>query len=184
MTEPLPMDRFEWQRRAVEVTDGPVLNIGCHEDGAGLKAMDPRRVINCDIAVQPGYSYEIDSRFDARERWPFDDGYAELAVIADVMEHWYDNEILAVLREAGRVCEKLCVTVPYDDVLGDEIIPDAQPRAHCNTIGEDHLRWLLWETGWEITDFEAGSDANWSPLGFLVNAVKHDERSDDVPGNG
>ena len=166
----LPIDRMTYQRQKVQETTGVVLNVGCHVDPAGLKTIAPDRVFNCDIRVQPGYDYEIDYAFDARERWPFEDDSVELVVIADVMEHWYDHEIEAVLAEARRVSEKLCLTVPYDDLLQDEIDPEAQPRSHCNTIDESKLKLLLSSRSWNPIEFLIGSYPNWSPKGFLVLA--------------
>jgi hypothetical protein len=165
-------DRYQFMRDCVSTTTRTVLNVGCHIDGAGLRMMAPYRVINCDIQVQPGYDYIVDSFFDVRGEWPFTDRSVELVVLADILEHLYDLEIAAALGSARRVSEKLCVTVPHDTLLQDEIDPEAGYKAHCNTIDEEHIKRLIELTAWEITDFHVIRYAG-GPVeseGYLVSA--------------
>lgn len=145
-------DRFQFMRDCVSRTGGLVLNVGCHVDGANLKANWPMRVLNCDVAVQQGYAYDVDILFDARHRWPFADDEAEMVVLGDILEHMYDHEIVYVLREAARVAWKVCITVPHDEYLRDPIDRDAAYRAHCNTIDRTKIERLLDETGWDVDE--------------------------------
>src|SRR4051812_14258009 len=146
-------DRFTFMRDVLSRTSGLALNVGCHSDGAGLRRMAPDRVLNCDVAVQPGYSYHVDRFFDARETWPFEDGEVEIVFLCDILEHLYDDEIVSALREARRVSWKLCVTVPHDELLRDEIDPSAAYKAHCNTIDEASIKRLLARGGWTPIEF-------------------------------
>lgn len=171
------MDRFEFQRQCVQTTVGKVLNVGCHVDPANLKAIDPGRVYNCDIAVQEGYDYDVDVFFDVREVWPFDNDSAEMVVFGDILEHLFDSELSVALSEAHRVAHRLCVTVPNDTHAETEDPKEFGPgyKEHCNKLDEEKIRSLLRETGWKIEDFQivhyhVGPDPD--AEGFLILASR------------
>jgi hypothetical protein len=158
--------RFDFQRTCA--TDaltadarGLVINCGCNDDPANLKALDPDRVLNCDLFEHDQVldrANTVDVTFDcARERWPFDDGAAALVILGDILEHLSPAEIKTTLAEARRVGLRLCVTVPEDhrSEVSDERA-DAFPRGavHRTTVTEPLLRELLTETGFEPTGWE------------------------------
>src|SRR3954469_4606329 len=117
--EGMTTERFSFQRLCVAQTTGYVLNVGCNEDPANLKGVDPERVINCDIEATDSYlegrPNKVDVLFDCTKEWPFPDDYAELAVFGDIIEHLYPPEAVAALTEAKRVAEKVCITLPRDN---------------------------------------------------------------------
>lgn len=161
------MIREEFMRKHINDAEGIVLNVGCHVDGPGLKNRET--VLNCDVAVQEGYDYRVDVFFDAREPWPFEDDAVELVVLGDILEHFYDEEMVRVLSEARRVSQKVCITVPRDDLLADTIDFGPAYKSHCNTVSEDSMRYNLAQAGWYVTDFQTiTDDPIWSPVGYLI----------------
>src|SRR4051812_5425964 len=147
------------------MTTGIVLNVGCNEDPANLKQVDPDRVINCDIEAVDSYIVgrpnKVDVLFDCTNEWPFADDYAELVVFGDIIEHLYPNEALRALKEARRVAQKVCITVPRDSRFKETGIEMSETgyRTHCHEWDEEHLCMLLDEAGfgksldWQTVDY-------------------------------
>lgn len=170
-------DRFNFQRNCVLETEGLVLNIGANEDPAGLKALGPDRVINCDIeefdSFLDGRPNRVDKVFDARQPWPFRDDEAELVVLGDILEHLHPDEAEAVLLEANRVAEKVCITVPEDNRFEHDeqgvLEADSGYRTHCHVVTKDYLESLLLSTGWEIWDWHT-VDYHFVERGYFVLA--------------
>lgn len=163
----MTVERFGFQRSCVAQTTGIVLNVGCNEDPASLKAIDPDRVINCDIEATDSYldgrPNKVDKLFDCTKAWPFEDDFAELVVFGDIIEHLYPEEALRALTEAHRVAQKVCITVPKDDRFESDGVgvqmSETGYRTHCYTWDEEHLSMLLDEAGftknldWQTVDY-------------------------------
>jgi hypothetical protein len=152
------MDRLEFQKQQVLKTTGIVLNIACKEDPAHLKHNFGDRIINCDISkidTDYGRPLDIDVVMDCREKWPFDDDYAELVVMAEILEHLYVPEATSALDEARRVSEKLVLTLPYDHLLPlDDSAPgvieyESGARSHVTGWDKNTLYKALSATGWK-----------------------------------
>lgn len=164
--------RFPYQRAQAENTTGIVLNIGCYDDPAEIKSVDPSRVLNCDINKYEGFA-EVDVVMDIRETWPFSDASVELVILGDIIEHLFYPEALESLTEARRVSQKLCITVPEDTRHeGTEVYEqdEAGARPHCYTWTEERLKKLLSETGWTVQDWQE-VNYDFVPRGFFVLAV-------------
>jgi hypothetical protein len=173
------MDRFDFQRQAVEHSTGVVLNIGCNEDPAHLRDIYSDRVINCDAYEKndaSGQAYPVDAIFDCTEPWPFRDNSAELVVLGDIVEHLYPDELHVCLDEANRVAEKLCITVPEDHRVEEDgyfdVINDV-PKGivHVHPVTEKYLLDMLRVTGWEIARLLV-IDYGFVPVGYLVDAIR------------
>ena len=187
-------DRFSFQRNCVIDAEGFILNVGANEDPAGLRALAPERVLNCDIEEVDSYlgrPNRVDRVFDARETWPFVDDFAGLVVLGDILEHLYEEETEAVLREARRVSDKVCITVPEDDRFLHEDQPDVEVRdggiiekvtrgvlesesgyrTHCQVVTKEYLEDLLDRTGWEPVEWEI-VDYGFVPRGHFVLAER------------
>lgn len=179
--------RFDFQRQCVRAalaaSDLLVINCGCNDDPAHLKAESPDRVLNCDLFAHDTVidrRNAVDVLFDAaRDRWPFADDDAELVVLGDILEHLKPTEILATLREARRVSLSLCITVPRDerDSNCDEVA-DSMPRGavHRTIVTDELLRHLLEEAGWTVTEWrevEYDSGVFWGKqtMGYFVGAT-------------
>lgn len=174
-------DRFPYQRdsaeRALRDLSGPVLNIGSNDDPADVKAVDPDRVLNCDlfdhdqVLDRPN---KVDRLFDcARDRWPFDDQSVALVIFGDILEHLTVGEIDAALSEARRVSARLCITVPLDDrdTTSDERA-DEYPRGavHRTIVTAPLLKAALDRAGWTVTDWRSLGRAMWWTDYFFVEA--------------
>jgi len=173
--------RFDFQRACVRATRGYVLNVGANEDPARLKAMDPERVINCDLEAEDSHLKRpnvVDALFDAaKERWPFEDDMAELVVLGDILEHLLPDDCEAVLREARRVAKKLCITVPREvrDEVYEQTAPATNPYMfHQTEVTEDYMRGQLEKTGWHVTEFTT-IDYGFVPEGYLITAGRAGE---------
>jgi len=159
----------------VEKTTGIVLNVGANEDPANLKAVDPERVINCDIEAQDSYlnrPNKVDVLFDCTKKpWPFRDDYAQLVVFGDIIEHLYPKEARAALEEAHRVADKICITVPRDKRWEKEGVEKSESgyRTHCYEWHQQNLSDLLQDTGWEIVFWQT-TDYFFVPEGYFVLA--------------
>jgi glycosyltransferase involved in cell wall biosynthesis len=147
-------DRFGWQRWCVEQTTGLVLNAGCKEDPAGLKATHGARVVNLDrhdFDEDPlkhrgeRVPIPVDVRHDLLQfPWPFADGMFEMVVLAEVLEDLPADQG-RVLREARRVARRLCVTCPTDTTERD--------THHLTTVTEETLRGWLEQSGWRVVEW-------------------------------
>lgn len=147
--------RFDFQIGAAAHASGFVLNVGCNEDPAQLRDRFGSRVINCDLEAfdetmnRPNL---VDKIFDMTERpWPFDDDYAEVVIMGDVLEHMPFNIIVDCMREARRVGREMCVTVPEDHRIDPEAVKSWKKGAynpHVTVITEQVLRDALSQSGW------------------------------------
>jgi predicted SAM-dependent methyltransferase len=173
-------ERFTFQRACVAMTEGIVLNVGANEDPAGLKQSYGDRVINCDIEATDSYldrPNKVDVLFDCTKPWPFDDNYAELALLGDIIEHLYWDEAAAALDEAYRVAEKLCITVPNDNRFETDeqgVLEKNGYRTHCFVWTEENLRELLDKTGWDVVDWQT-VDYYFVPEGYFIFAERRKE---------
>lgn len=170
-------------RRALRELPGIVVSVGCCDDGnfayehSGgrtddrLKPIDPARVVLCDIsAVDEVYGDPTDDTkvtgtrptaaevlFDAaRDRWPFEDGSAAMVVMGDILEHLSPDDIEAALKEARRVSQRLCVTVPEDTRATNTPERADQFRrghVHRTIVTEQLLREKLKAAGWRVVRF-------------------------------
>jgi hypothetical protein len=174
----MTVERFSFQRSCVAQTTGIVLNVGANEDPANLKAIDPDRVINCDIEATDSYldgrQNKVDVLFDATKDWPFPDDYAELVVLGDIIEHLYPDEALRTLREAHRVSQKVCITVPRDARWKETGVEQSETgyRTHCHEWDEEHLSMLLEESGFTKTLDWQTVDYFFVPEGYFVLAER------------
>jgi predicted SAM-dependent methyltransferase len=169
-------DRFGYQRAAVASTTGLVLNVGCNEDPAMLKAIYGDRVRNCDVVDYDeamSRPNNVDVLFDAAiEEWPFDEGAAELVVLGDILEHLSPDEAASVLEEAHRVSHKLCVTVPCDERPESETRYGSSSNPyqyHRTVVTRELLERLLGDAGWTVDEL-LEVDYGFVPLGFVVRA--------------
>lgn len=146
--------RFDFQRGSVNASKGFVINAGCNEDPAGLRAIFGERVINCDIESwdktmdRPN---AIDKILDITKPWDqFADDSAEMVVFGDVLEHLSYDKIVFALTEAARVARRVCITVPEDHRIPNDIkyTPDTY-NPHVTVVTEELLRKALHEAGWK-----------------------------------
>jgi hypothetical protein len=175
-------ERFTYQRdlasRALAQPRAIVLNVGCNDDPAAIKRLDPGRVINCDLVDHDQVLDRpnvVDQVFDAaRDRWPFDGESVELVILGDILEHLTPDEIQACLIEARRVSQRLCITVPLDDreTTSDERA-DEYPRGavHRTIVTSGLLEQLLEGTGWMVTDWRSLGRGVWWTNYFFVEAI-------------
>ena len=184
----MTVDRFHFQRLCAATTEGIVLNMGANEDPANLKQIDSERIINCDIEAQDSYldrPNNVDVIMDAREPWPFPDNHAELVVFGDILEHFYPEEALAAMKEAHRVSEKVCITVPSDGRFEETGIEEKNGyRSHCTKWNEKTLTMLIEEAGFEVVTWQ-NVDYTFVPLGFFVLAERkeyYEESMDSYVG--
>lgn len=164
-----PMTRFDWQRHCCQRVPGPVLNVGCKEDPAALKATFGARVTNLDRwdydeawwkASQTRVPIPVDVLHDILTRpWPFAADTFDVVVLGDILEDLPPGTQPAVLQEAARVGTALCVTCPEDT-------PTRDPH-HLTTIPAADLRAWLGATGWRVIDF-FDVDYGFVPHGWWV----------------
>lgn len=170
--------RFTYQREcvwsALADLDGLILNVGCNEDPANLKAIDPQRVVNCDIFAMDTVMdrpNRVDVLFDcARDTWPFSPDEAALVVLGDILEHLKPEEIEYALTEARRVGQRLCITVPCDTrETNNDDEANKYPRGavHRTVVTEKLLCEALDVTGWKPREFVT-VDYGFCPDGFFV----------------
>lgn len=170
-------ERFLFQRSCVAQTTGICLNVGANEDPAQLKAIDPDRVINCDIEATDSYldgrPNKVDVLFDCTKPWPFPDDSADLVVFGDIIEHLYPQEALEALREARRVARRMCITVPRDNRFETDeqgvLQSETGYRTHCYEWTEDRLTMLLAESGWRVSEWQT-VDYFFVPEGYFILA--------------
>lgn len=147
-------DRFDFQRDAAFSSDGIVLNLGCNEDPARLKENFPEKVINVDLQRWDdtmGRPNAVDEVFDITKTWPLRNGYAEMALFGDVLEHLPEDQIIAALKEAHRVCERLVITVPIDTRIdGSQSYEDGSYNKHLTVTDEHVMRRCLDAAGWNM----------------------------------
>ncbi len=173
-------ERFTFQRaatkRALAELEGLIVNVGCKEDPAHLKAFDPERIVNCDHTETDndyGTPIAVDRVFDCvHDEWPFKDGEAALVVLGDILEHLDPAEIRTALIEGRRVAKRLCITVPEDTWPTTAAwYADGYARGHKHrtVVTEELLRGTLEATGWTVTHWAAVDYGLW-PVGYFVEA--------------
>lgn len=176
--------RLDYQRKIVRETEGAVLNVGCNTDPAWLKGLFGDRVTNHDFVSYDEWlqlDLPVDMVFDVTEDWPVSSGTFGLIVMGDIIEHLAEDGAVFALREARRVGNKLCVTVPNDTRLGPGWNSDGSRRPesewveapgsyHVQTVTEEKLSKWLAETGWEVTDWRE-VPYGFCPVGYFVTAV-------------
>jgi len=174
------LDRFAFQNQCVGNTTGIVLNVGSKEDPAHLKGNFGDRVLNCDITTWDSdyrIHVPIDVVMDCRNKWPFDDNYAELVVMGDILEHLYEVEAHIALKEAARVAIKICITVPMNANShrlqgGAELwVRPEGGRGHCMDWGVDNMTGALRDAGWQVIQIHV-VDGVVVPEGLLVEAER------------
>ena len=157
------MNRLLFQKEKAKATTGIVINVGCKEDPAALKSSLGERVINadiCEIDTDSGLPINIDVLMDCREPWPFEDDYAELVIMAEIIEHLYVQETIDALKEARRVAPKLVLTLPYDFTLpldydGPGLWKHSSgARGHCTGWSEPILRDVLDKVGYTVKEWQ------------------------------
>lgn len=156
--------RFDFVRGCVSQTKGFVINLGCADDPAGLKKDFGPRVCNVDYISANGYYPDV--WMDVTKAWDaFADNSAEMVVMGDLLHVLPPDRVDHVLKEARRVAQKLCLTVPTD--YGGTV----------TCFSEENLRFVLKETGWYSYLFAEvgwGFAAWWKPTeevtGFCVEA--------------
>jgi len=170
----MTMERFGFQRECAYAASGKVLNVGCKEDPANLKQVDPAMVVNLDrltynedIFVHEGREEPIpvDVVHDITVfPWPFKDDEFSLVVLGDILEDLPDDGCQEkILREARRIGTSLCITTPEDTPERDD--------HHKTTITEVRLKSWLSNTGWKPDRFQV-VDYTFVPRGFFVHAVR------------
>jgi hypothetical protein len=177
----MTMDRFVFQRDCVLAAEGTVLNVGCNADPGGLKSLNQGLVVNCDIRdsnPDTGEVYPVDEVFDATtERWPFNDNSCQLVVLGDIVEHLYPHEFAAVLKEARRVAQSVCITVPEDDRMHSDagyferLAKSPKGEYHCYVVTEDYLITTLETYGFSIDRLDV-VDYGFVPRGYYVLATR------------
>lgn len=180
--------RFAFQREcaqdALTNRSGLILNVGCNEDPAALKALDEERVVNCDLYGHDHFLKRpnaADMLFDAAtEEWPFENDEGALVVLGDILEHMSEKDIEATLREARRVAPSVCITVPEDyrpEVNAEEAGKHPRGIVHCTTVTYDMLDRLLARTGWGSAQwrrvvYDDGSSWGQRTMGWFVLAER------------
>lgn len=146
--------RFDFQRGSVNASKGFVINAGCNEDPAGLQELFGERVINADIEAfdkTMQRANRINKILDITKPWTeFADNSAELVVFGDVLEHLGFDQIVFALREANRVANRICITVPEDHRIPEDAsyTPDTY-NPHVTVVSEELLRKALHEACWK-----------------------------------
>lgn len=148
--------RFDFQNAAVAHAKGIILNVGCNEDPAQLRARWGSKVVNCDLEAWDSTMNRpnpVDEIFDATVfPWPFIDDYADVVILGDILEHFPYDVMVDVLKEARRVGRELCVTVPQDTRVNEaEMAANYTPGAynlHTIVVTEDVIRKALSEAYW------------------------------------
>jgi hypothetical protein len=181
--------RFDFQRMYAREAEGPILNLGCNEDPANLKAL--YGAVNADIRdydPELGVKLPVDIIMDATDvaDWNvFDDKQFDLIVIGDMLEHILAPDIDKILRYARRVARKIVITVPNDHRLGpgwhengerdpEREDPDWYIKTpglyHATQVTEELLRSKLEAAGWTVQDWRT-VPYGFCPEGYFVLAT-------------
>lgn len=165
--------RFDFQRGAVHNSKGFVINAGCNEDPAALKAMAPERVINTDLErFDSGMNRPnlVDKVMDitSMKDWTtiFAPNSAELVVFGDVLEHLSPDAMVAALTGAYYVAPRVCITIPEDHRIPDDAAYQAGTyNQHVTVATEEVMRSVLARGRYK--PFAWISDVQW---GFVDDA--------------
>lgn len=171
-------DRFAFQQDCVRRVSGKVLNVGCKEDPAHLKAIDPSRVVNLDIR---DYDDDVFHTHNGEKRpiavdvlhdatvipWPFAVDEFDLVVFGDFLEDMLDNGCqVEMLKEAARIATHLCITTPEDT-------PERDWHHYTTTTREKLQAWLD-ASGWVAEEFRE-VDYGFVPRGHFIYARRADD---------
>lgn len=151
------VQRFDFQLAACAHARGVVLNVGANEDPAQLQQRFGTKIVNCDLMAYDtgmGRPNVVDKVFDMTEfPWPFEDGYADLVLMGDVLEHMPYSVIVDCMKEAARVGREMCITVPEDHRIDEAAAQKAWKKGeyneHTTILTETVLREALTEAGWK-----------------------------------
>lgn len=171
--------RYDFQIQACEEHPGAVLNIGCNEDPANLKARFGDRVINCDLEAWDHHmdrANRADVVFNCLDvPWPFEERAAELVIFGDILEHFTEPAMEHVLAEAKRVASRVAITVPedtrIDPVHQHEVWAPGDYNLHTTVVTRDLLAEVLLNTGWTPTVWVEGDWGFDDITGHCVLAV-------------
>ncbi len=173
----MTMDRFRFQREQAQKYTGPVIDIGANLDPGGLRELG--NVISCDIGTEwNGQEYPLDYVFDCTvDVWPFEDNYADLVIFGDIIEHFYPDQCLAALKEAHRVADNVCATVPRDHRIAED--PDYAKKiegtpkglVHVHVYELDELKAIFDEAGFEFVNAQV-VDYGFVPVGYYIEATR------------
>lgn len=181
----MPVDRtgilrYNFQIEVCEDHPGRILNIGCNEDPADLRARFGDRVVNCDMEAWDHHmdrANRVDRVFNCLEiPWPFEDHNAELVLFGDILEHFTEEYIDRVLSEASRVAEKVAITVPEDTRIDPEhqaaVWDAADYNLHTTVVTRKLLEEALARTGWHAERFIEGDWGFDGIKGFCALAAR------------
>jgi len=149
----LTLARWDFQLACAERVTGKILNVGCKEDGAGLKQLYGDRVVNLDRYDYDEDAFDtdhkivpikIDIKYDILNL-PFTfakDNEYDLVILGDILEHLPEDKIPAILKEIYRIANHLCITSPQDERGVD-------PH-HITLVTLPKLKKWLADVGWKI----------------------------------
>jgi len=180
--------RYDFHVACVRKHPGRVLNVGCNEDPSQLRVTFGNRVVNCDRSGWDEHMNRpnaVDRIFDALEfPWPFEDDSAELVVLGDILEHFPAERSIEVLREARRIADYVCVTVPedtrIDEAQAHKEWDAAAYNLHTTVVTRNVLESILAASGWEadwIVSGLWGRGGDWGEDG-INGWCAHAHRSD------
>lgn len=162
--------RFDFQNAAVAHAKGIVLNVGCNEDPAGLRARWGTKVVNCDLEAWDSTMDRpnpVDEIFDASKfPWPFGDQSVHTVILGDILEHFPYDVMVDVLKETKRVAKEVCVTIPEDTRVNE------QEMAESYTAGKYNLHTII---ATEDVVRKALNDAGWTPYIFTQSEWGFDD---------
>lgn len=172
--------RYDFQIEVCETHQGRVLNIGCNEDPADLRARFGSRIVNCDMESWDHHmnrANRVDEVFNCLDvPWPFPAQSAEVVLFGDILEHFTENAMKRVLLEAARVGTVLAVTVPEDTRIDEqhqhEVWNVDDYNLHTTIVTRPLLERVLEETGWVPTRFVEGAWGFDQIIGYCVLAVR------------
>jgi hypothetical protein len=156
--------RYDFQVEVCEQHPGTILNIGCNEDPADLRARFGSRVVNCDMEAWDHHmdrANRVDRVFNCLDTpWDFPDNSAELVLFGDILEHFPTIQMVQVLSEAHRAAEYVALTVPEDTRIDEahqhEVWTDEAYNLHTTIVTRQVLESVLGDSGWEPERFIEG----------------------------
>lgn len=170
--------RYDFQIACARQANGRVLNVGCNEDPPQLRQRFGNRIVNCDREGWDEHMNRpnaVDRIFDALVfPWPFEDDSAEMVLLGDILEHFPAEKSIEVLKEARRIAQTVCVTVPEDTRI-DEAAEHAKWREgtynlHTTIVTREVLDRLFAESGWEVDWLLSGDWGFDNITGWCVRA--------------
>lgn len=173
-------EKIRKQVRDMRFSPPVILNIGCNDDPANLKAN--YFAINCDIITEhpdpPHYPYNVDKVFDCTKLgWPFDTDSVDLVVLGDIVEHMYLIEFERCLMECQRISDTICITVPKDTRILED--PDyvskiegvQKGHVHVEVYSRKQLELLLAQYGFKDQEIQT-VDYDFCEEGYFIFASK------------